>query len=156
MTRRILLQTALIFAKPASADTRDIARRVFERANELRVASGVHGLAWWDPLSRCARDQSVRKARLRFEGHTDPERGTLAQRIQAAGISWQRCGENLFEERGYPDPVRSAIAGWWHSPGHKANMLNPAFTETGVGVALGDDDTYFVTQIFLLPPPRGR
>lgn len=129
----------------------EYARRIFVRANELRVASGAGALEWWDPLGRCAEEQSVRKEKLRFPGHDDPQRGSVSQRINAAGITWDRCGENLFSERGFEDPVHLAIVFWWYSPGHKENMLNPEYTRTGVGVAQGPDEMYFVTQIFIHP-----
>ena len=151
MTRRALLPIVPAGAANSVADTDDFARRVFERTNELRIASGIDPLIWSEPLGRCAREQSIRKERLRFPGHDDPVRGTVAQRVQAAGIPWERCGENIFSERGFDDPVHFAIVFWWYSPGHQANMLSPVFTQTGVGVAEGVDGTYFVTQIFLLP-----
>jgi uncharacterized protein YkwD len=153
MTRRVLLQFAGAAACSAAAlkPEEDFARRIFVRANELRVASGFEPLAWSDPLARCALGQSTRKDELRFPGHDDPERGPVSQRVTAAGIPWDRCGENLFSLRGFDDPVHFAIVFWWYSPGHRANMLSPDFTRTGVGVAQGQDETFFVTQIFLHP-----
>jgi uncharacterized protein YkwD len=90
---------------------------------------------------------------LRFPGHNDPERGSVSDRLNAAGFPWSRCGENIFSERGYEDPVHFAVVSWWYSPGHKENLLNPEFTETGVGVAEGADGTFFVTQIFVHTAP---
>jgi uncharacterized protein YkwD len=162
MTRRSLLGAALLPAallqtdgnsKASAALNPDVlARRIFDRINELRVVSGVEELAWSAPVARCAREQSLRKDRLRFPGHTDPERGSVSERLQAAGIRWARCGENIFSERGYADPVHFAVVFWWYSSGHKENLLNREFTHSGVGVAESADGTFFVTQIFLLPP----
>ena len=89
---------------------------------------------------------------LHFPGHIDPERGDLAERLSGAGIGWAQCGENLFMEKGWDDPVHFAVVSWWYSAGHQANLLNPEFTETGVGLAQGPDKAWFVTQIFLAPP----
>ncbi|MES1260460.1 MAG: CAP domain-containing protein, partial [Acidobacteriota bacterium] len=147
------LTTAGTARAAAATDMEVFAQRIFERTNELRVACGVPPLLWSEPLGRCAREQSSRKARLRFPGHDDPERGTVAQRLRLAGIAWERCGENLFSERGFDDPVHFAVVFWWYSPGHQANMLNPEFQETGVGVTRDSDETYFVTQIFEMPLP---
>jgi uncharacterized protein YkwD len=153
MRRRWFLQTGLAASASASLRPDNLARRIFNRINELRLQSGVEALAWSAPLSRCATEQSLRKARMRFPGHNDPERGGVSERLQAAGIPWARCGENIFSERGYADPVHFAVVSWWYSPGHKENLLNPEFTQTGVGVAEGADGTFFVTQIFVHPPP---
>jgi uncharacterized protein YkwD len=36
------------------------------------------------------------------------------------------------------------------SPGHRANILRPVFTETGIGV-WRDGDQYYFTQLFMQP-----
>ena len=42
-----------------------------------------------------------------------------------------------------------AVSIWMASPGHEANILEPRFTETGVGVSFSDDwDYLYMTQIF--------
>jgi uncharacterized protein YkwD len=44
-------------------------------------------------------------------------------------------GENLaWGSRAEATPVR-VVEGWMESPGHRANILRPQFTEVGVGVA---------------------
>jgi uncharacterized protein YkwD len=158
MTRRSFLRAvplpAALHSRITAALNADaLAGRIFDRINELRVLSGGRALAWSARLGECAREQSLRKDQFRFPGHNDPERGSVSERLQAAGIPWARCGENIFSERGYTDPVHFAVVSWWYSPGHKENLLSPEFTQTGVGVAEGSDGTFFVTQIFLLPPP---
>jgi uncharacterized protein YkwD len=134
-TRRWFLQTGFAVSASASLRPENLSRRIFSRINELRIASGVEALAWSAALARCATEQSIRKDQLRFPGHTDPERGSVSERLNAAGIGWSRCGENIFSERGYDDPVHFAVVSLWYSPGHKQNLLSPEFTETGVGVA---------------------
>jgi uncharacterized protein YkwD len=151
MTRRSVLQAAAGFA----ALPQDFARRVFLRINDIRELHGAGALQWSVAVAECARQQSARKVELRFPGHNDPERGDVAERLHAAGIAWSRCGENIFMERGWDDPVDYAAVFWWYSPGHRANLLNPEYTETGVGVIQGQDEAWFVTQIFLAPPAAG-
>lgn len=154
LSRRAFLYLASVPPVFAKAGEPGFARRIFSRINEIRVVNGAPELAWSDALAACAREQSQRKAALRFAGHDDPERGNVAARLNTAGIGWSRCAENLFMEKGWDDPVNYAAVFWWYSPGHQANLLNPDFTETGVALAKGDDDAWFVTQIFLTPPPR--
>jgi uncharacterized protein YkwD len=155
MTRRALFQAAFSATLPLRGQPGDFARRIFVRANELRVARGAGELKWSEPLARCALEQCERREALRFAGHVDPERGGVAERLEAAGIRWATCAENLFKMRGYDDPANFAIVFWWYSLGHQANMVNPAFTDTGVAVTQGADGTFFVTQIFTLPAPPG-
>jgi len=132
-----------------TAGNSDYARRIFQKINDLRVVRGAPALVWSDALAACAEEQSLRKVELRFPGHVDPERGDVATRLRAAGIRWARCGENLFMEKGWEDPVNFAVVFWWYSPGHQENLLNPEYRESGIGVAQGADGAYFVTQIFV-------
>jgi uncharacterized protein YkwD len=153
ITRRSILQGVAFRASQASLITEpDFQWRIFSRINELREQCGAGRLQWSAPLAECANQQSNRKMELRFPGHNDPDRGDLAERLTGAGITWAQCGENLFMEKGWDDPVNFAIVSWWYSPGHQANLLNPEFTDTGVGLAQGPDKAWFVTQIFLAPP----
>ena len=156
MTRRLCLLQSVSAAAILTASGRapgDFARRIFDRVNELRVIRGAGELEWSDPVAACAREQNSRRETLRFAGHIDPERGGVSQRLTTAGVPWARCGENLFREKGYDDPVNFAIVFWWYSLGHQANMLNPNYTHTGTAVLRGDDGAYFVTQIFITRPP---
>jgi uncharacterized protein YkwD len=42
-----------------------------------------------------------------------------------------------------------AVSGWMDSDGHRANILEPRFTKTGVGVSFSDGwDYLYITQIF--------
>jgi len=158
ITRRSILQAAAAFSALSETGLASINAepgfewRIFSRVNELREQSGVGQLQWSDPVAECAKQQSLRKVELRFSGHNDPDRGGLAERLNGAGIAWAQCGENLFMERGWDDPVNFAAVSWWYSPGHQANLLNPEFTASGVGLAQGLDKAWFVTQIFLAPP----
>jgi uncharacterized protein YkwD len=158
ITRRSILQAAAAMGVVSRAGLASVNAepgfdwRIFTRINELREQSGAGLLQWSDPLADCAKQQSARKMELRFSGHIDPEHGGLAERLNTAGIGWAQCGENLFMEKGWDDPVHFAVVSWWYSPGHQANLLNPEFTETGVGLTQGPDEAWFVTQIFLAPP----
>jgi uncharacterized protein YkwD len=160
MTRREILRVPAALALPAVAWARpnedDFAHRIFRKINELRVAREAGPLVWSEVLAECAREQSRRKVQLRFPGHNDPERGDVAARLNAAGVPWARCGENLFMESGWDDPVNFAVVFWWYSDGHRNNLLTPEYRETGLGVERGEDGTYFATQIFIDPPHAKR
>jgi uncharacterized protein YkwD len=44
-----------------------------------------------------------------------------------------------------------AVSGWMDSPGHRANILDPRFNETGVGVVFSEEGAFtylYITQIF--------
>jgi uncharacterized protein YkwD len=150
--RGLILCAAMpVVVRAGEQDPDEMARRIFVRINELRVIRGAGALVWSDSLAACARQQSERKVLLRFPGHNDPERGDVAARLNAAGVRWSRCAENLFMEKGWEDPVNFAVVSWWYSAGHQENLLNPEYRETGLGLAQGADGAWFVTQIFIDP-----
>ncbi len=74
-----------------------------------------------------------------FFAHNDPGTGTsVTDRIRAsgylAGANGWSTGENIAV--GYSSAAATMVA-WMNSPGHRANILQPAFTHLGVGVSIG-------------------
>ncbi len=84
-----------------------------------------------------------------FFSHDDAYDGDLEQRLSMGARKWVMCGENILREKGYGEPAREAVRVWMNSPHHRANILNPAFTKTGIGVALGRDNFLYFTQDFM-------
>lgn len=66
--------------------------------------------------------------------HTDGSQ--IGDRVTAAGYDWQTVGENLG--LGQPTPAE-VVAAWMASPDHRAVMLNPAFVDIGIGIAMRSD-----------------
>jgi uncharacterized protein YkwD len=66
--------------------------------------------------------------------HTDGS--DLTTRAQAVGYRFRRIGENLGLGQTKP---RTIVEAWMDSPEHRANMLDPMFTEIGVGIATRAD-----------------
>jgi uncharacterized protein YkwD len=132
-----------------------LVRKVFDLVNRQRRLRGLGLLHWNDSLAEQARLQSSNMMERGFFAHNDPLRGQLAVRLNAAGIGWSRCGENIFREHGMEEPADEAVEGWMKSPSHRTSLLDPLFTETGVGVAISPTTEYYVTQIFVRPRKSG-
>jgi len=158
--RRLFFSLALLACSlglgASAQDVRALERRTFEAINQARRRGGVPALAWNEALAKLARSHSARMAERGFFSHQDPQRGYLEDRLNKAGIAWVRCAENLSQVLGYDDPVAEGVEGWLKSPGHRRNLLERQATQSGVGVALRSDGSYFFTQIFLLPRPVAR
>src|SRR5919109_1185606 len=72
--------------------------------------------------------------------------GPAHDRDAVAGYTgWSAIGENIAA--GYPTP-EAVVAGWMSSPGHRANILSPNFTEIGIGLAQGGKYGSYWTQDF--------
>ena len=147
----VLLAPAWMRAENRAPAIEGFERRIFDRINQLRAECDSPALEWVNAVYAEAREQSARKAELGFPGHVDPQRGDVAQRLSTRGLVWSRCGENLFSERGYEDPVNLAVVCWWYSAGHRENLLNPAYLQSAVGIAIDADDRIYATQIFVTP-----
>ena len=71
---------------------------------------------------------------------------TPASRLDYAGYDdWWTYGENIAF--GYTTAA-SVMQAWMNSPGHRANILNPDFTQIGVGAATSAAGYLFWTQEF--------
>jgi uncharacterized protein YkwD len=136
-------------ALAAGDPLRVLTRKVFDKVNRQRRLHGLHELAWNDTVAEQARLHSSNMMERGFFGHADPLRGSLASRLSRAGIKWNRCGENIFREKGLEEPADEAVEGWMKSPAHRHSILDPLFTQSGVGIAISADTEYFITQIFV-------
>jgi uncharacterized protein YkwD len=61
--------------------------------------------------------------------HYDATGAGVDVRATAAGYQWRDVGENLA----YTSNPAHIYGVWLQSPGHYANIVNPAFTEIGIG-----------------------
>ena len=65
------------------------------------------------------------------------------QRIDDVKYNWEECGENLADWDRL-DPKR-IVEGWLNSPVHRAEIMNKAFNEIGIGIVkIGKGDYYYV------------
>ena len=116
---------------------------VIRLVNVQRTQHGLNPLsANWE-LSRVARYKSQDMVDHRYFSHTSPTYGTPFQMIRSFGLSFRTAGENIAYGQRTPQAVVNA---WMNSSGHRANILNAAYTQIGVGyVANG----HYWTQMFI-------
>jgi uncharacterized protein YkwD len=151
----VLFLWLLLWPRGTAADdpVRLLERRIFDAVNRERRTHGIKELAWDQRIAQAARRHSTNMTRGHFFSHRDPRNGDTGTRLKAAGIPWISCAENLYQDTGSPDPVRSAIQSWLSSAGHRRNLLDQRYTRTGIGVSLSNGHT--ITQIFVARPRGG-
>jgi uncharacterized protein YkwD len=92
-----------------------------------------------------------------FFDHVDPQGKTPEERFDAAGIPWKAMGENIATNG---SGARDAEAAFMNEPryqhNHRANILNPDFTEVGVGIVQDRRGRYYITQDFIGIPPASK
>ena len=101
-----------------------------------RHQAGLPSLHLSAALMQAAGAKSADIAHCRFShtacGHE------LSFRADLAGYRWTRFGENIAWGTGSPLPsARTIFAAWLRSGEHRANILDPAFQDFGVGSRRG-------------------
>ena len=125
---------------PGVADIRDEFLAAINQARSANQICGItlHGpappVSWSDNLAMAAYLHSEDMVLNNFFSHTGSDGSSPGQRISRQGYPWTMYGENIAV--GNPT-VSSVIQGWLGSEGHCQNLMNPAFTETGAGYAIG-------------------
>jgi uncharacterized protein YkwD len=118
--------------------------------NRLRAEKGLSELKFSEPARQTAREQSTAMAQHRYLAHRDFLGRDLKERLTSnPSLHFRAAGENIARNKGFSNPATQAVDGWVNSPGHLANMLDTRFTETGVGIAVDSEGTFYFTQIFL-------
>jgi len=129
----------------------EIERVLFECANAERAARQLPPVRLSPALSALARRQSEDMARLGFFEHVSAAGKSFTERLEEAGIFFAANGENVARSDSFQaGPIHEALM---KSEGHRKNILNPDFDEVGVGVILGGDGVYYVTQDFIRSVP---
>ncbi|AIS02218.1 CAP domain-containing protein [Streptomyces glaucescens] len=108
------------------------AARIVELVNAERGRAGCSPVKPNATLTKAAQAHSADMAAHRNMSHTGSDGSSPGDRITRAGYDWRTYGENVAYGYSTPEQV---MAGWMSSPGHKANILNCAFQEIGVGLA---------------------
>lgn len=125
-------------------------RQAFGILNEQRCAAGLPPLQWNEDMARAARLHSENMARGKFFSHTGLDGSKVGDRAETfAERTWHGIGENIAFNKGFKQPVESACQQWMNSPGHRANLLNGGWSESGVGAAFAPDGSFYITQVFI-------
>ena len=114
------------------------AAQVVELVNRERASAACPALAVHDTLMRVAQAHAQDMADNDFFDHTGSDGRSTFQRLLDAGYSYRLAAENIAA--GVATPAE-AVAFWMDSPGHRANILNCALRETGVGFVADPGDS---------------
>ena len=133
--------------------------QVVELTNQERAKAGLQPLTLNNQLTQAAQDHSDSMAVDDFFSHTGADGSSVGDRVRETGYNYSTAGENIAAGQRTAEDV---VEGWMNSPGHRANILNPNYTEIGVGYELLENDTGSVnynrywTQVFGTPQGGGR
>jgi len=142
-----------LIVRPAST-VHPYASRVVDLVNQERAKVGCASLAMNTALNNAALAHSQDMALHDFFSHTGSDGSSPWERMTRAGYQFSGAGENIAA--GYTSP-EDVMDGWMNSQGHRANILNCAFRDIGVGYVYLANDTgqvnyrHYWTQDFGTP-----
>jgi len=162
----------------ASVELDRLAERIHDLVNLERAKHALPPLGWDVALARIAWQHSCDMAARHYLGHTSPEGASPTARGEKDGYFCRRdeggslvvgLGENLFqnhldravlrvtidgriherhESKTFEEIAASTVYGWLDSKGHRGNLLHQDYISTGIGIALADDGSIYITQLF--------
>ena len=136
-----------------SVSINEVEEAIFVATNRYRRENDRPPLEIDRELSRFARSRSADMANRHYFEHTEPGGKSVFDQMRLAGISYSFAAENIHFSEGVrlDKAAESAMQGWIHSPGHRANMLSRSPSHIGIGVAVGDHNRIYSTQDFSKP-----
>jgi uncharacterized protein YkwD len=117
---------------------------MLELLNQERVRAGLQPLVRDPTIDAVARAHSVDMLQRGYFAHETPDGRTPFDRMRAGNVQFSAAGENLA----LAPTVALAHQGLMDSPGHRANILHPAFRRVGIGAARADGRGRMFTQDF--------
>ena len=128
----LVLVPGTAFAGPNEGD-------IFSAVNSARASAGLPAYSYASDLATAARGQAERMA-ASGELYHNPN-------LTSEVGGWSRIGENVA----YAGDWRSAHQVLMNSPEHRAQILDPSYTQMGVGTAVSKDGTFWVAEVFRTP-----
>lgn len=121
-------------AVPASTEkVSSFVQKVLDLTNQERTKRGLRPLALQTELANSASWHAKDLSKRDTLSHSDHLGRSAAERAEAFGYgSWTRIGENVAAGQQSPEQV---LQSWLASPLHRQNILDPQFTDVGIGYA---------------------
>jgi uncharacterized protein YkwD len=105
--------------------------------NQQRVQAGLSPLSDNGQLQSAAQAHSDDMVARGYFAHDGLDGRNPGARISATGYVARTWGENIAWGSGSLGTPAQIVQNWMNSAGHRANILNGAFAESGIGVAVG-------------------
>jgi uncharacterized protein YkwD len=134
---RALMIALLLLSHTSTAHAGEMENAALSLINSARAKAGCAALAINPKLQSAAAGHAKAMARQNFFSHTGKNGSTAKSRINAAGYGWSAIAENIAAGQ---TSAKEVVSTWLASAGHKKNMLNCTYTETGLSVVYQADD----------------
>lgn len=126
--------------------------KIIEHTNQERINAGLKILRTNELLNESSKFKSEDMNNRQYFEHDSPDGKGVQDLADLFKYKYVIIGENLA--MGNFQSEEKIVEAWMNSPGHRANILNPKYTEIGVGIIYGkwkDQDVLFAVQHFGKP-----
>lgn len=125
---------------PSTHDLARVRAATLCLVNRERARHGERALHWNFRLLAAAQAHTESMAFGDYFQHTGPHGVTPLMRIRRTGyISSSKQGYQVAENIAWGSlwlgTPRAIVSAWMHSPAHRANILDPHYRDTGIGVS---------------------
>ena len=122
----------------------DLETQMLQLVNEERAKKRLAPLQADTALTSVGREHLKDMFARGYFSHYSPEGKDPFYRMREAHIPFLAAGENLA----LAPTLHTAHSNLMHSPGHRANILNPAFKKAGIGVVESGTHSLMISQEF--------
>ena len=127
-------------AKPWDTDLHAAGQATLCLINRERTQRGLSALSENTLLDQASTEHSQDMVTRDYFEHDAPDGRSVSDRLKAVGYARgtnHSDGENIAYGVGPKATPSAIVRAWMNSPPHRADILRPAFTEIGIGIALG-------------------
>ena len=125
---------------PSAGDIRLVRGATLCLVNRERARHGEPPLHWNERLVRAAQAHTESMAFGDYFEHVGPRGETPLMRMRRTGYIYSshigfEVGENIAWGSLWLGTPRAVVASWMRSPGHRANILDARYRDTGIGIS---------------------
>jgi uncharacterized protein YkwD len=125
---------------PSAKDIRLVRAATLCLVNRERARHGEPALHWNERLVRAAQAHTESMAFGAYFEHVGPRGETPLMRMRRTGYIYSshigfEVGENIAWGSLWLGTPRAVVASWMSSPGHRANILDARYRDTGIGIS---------------------
>jgi uncharacterized protein YkwD len=125
---------------PSASDIRLVRAATLCLVNRERAYHGEPALHWNERLVKAAQAHTESMAFGDYFEHVGPRGETPLMRMRRTGYIYSarlgfEVGENIAWGSLWLGTPKAIVASWMKSPGHRANILDARYRDTGIGVS---------------------
>lgn len=144
--KKILIAGILFFVTILSINAVSYQEIILKKVNIARREKGLKPLKINEELNKIAIVKAKDMAKDEKLSHNSKKFGMTFNLIKKEGIRYSAAAENIARWHDTPEFVAKR---WLNSKGHRKNILNPDYDETGIGLAKDKSGKNYWVQLFI-------